>query len=356
MMRTQAGRLLLVASRIKVFWSWWRTELEALIPAGWRRQLQSRVRRLTYTGDSFRFEQGGDKLQIETDRLAGHPALKSWQQQGRKRTPLLVVLARDQLLHRVIQLPAATEPRLASVLGFELDRHTPFSADQASYSYRIVHRNRAAQRIDVELFVLPNIRREQLLNVLQRAGLQPVWLIPEGCEVDTHLRNRLNLLPVAQRPPRPIQARWSLALLVVPILLLMLLFYRQEERLQALQDRVEPLRQQAEQAQAVREEARDLEQGWRFMYERHQAQISPLAVMNELTRLLPDNTWLNRLELENGEIQMQGESANASGLIGRLEGSALLESVGFTSPVTVNPRSGQERFGIRAQIVREVQP
>ncbi|GAA0791806.1 PilN domain-containing protein [Marinobacterium sediminicola] len=355
-MKTQAGQLFLLVSRVRMFWNWWLTELQAAVPARWRRQLKARVRQLTYTGDAFELEQGGKPLRIDRDQLNGNPALKGWQHQGRERNPLLVVLPLKLLLHKVIQLPAATEPRLSAVLGFELDRHTPFSADQASYSFKVLKRDRTLQRIEVDLFVLPNTRREQLLQTLNNAGLKPDWILPQGQEADPHLRNQLNLLPESQRPHKQIRNRWPWLVLVAAAFVLAILFYYQDRHLQALQAEVGPLQQQAEEAQTVRGEANTLEQGWRFLYERRMAQPSPLVLLDEVTRQLPDHTWINRLELEGGELQLQGESSSASDLISQLEGSALLRNVSFTSPVTINPRSGRERFGIRAQVTQEVQP
>lgn len=355
-MKTHTGRQLLWVGRVRMFWNWWLTELSAMVPSGWRQQLTTRVRQLSYTGDAFELVQAGKPVRIAADQLAASDILKAWQGQRRERSPLLVTLPPDQLLHRVIQLPAATEPKLASVLGFELDRHTPFSADQASYSYRVVRRDRTLQRIDVELFVLPNRRREQLLQALSQAGLAPDWVLPQGQESAVPLRSQLNLLPDELRPHKRMRNRWPLllafALAVVPLLL----FYLQQQHLQSLQAAVEPLRQEAEAAQAIRDEAAALEQGWRFLYQRRMAQPSILLLLDELTLQIPDNTWINRLELEGGELQLQGESSSASDLISRLEGSVLLQDVSFTSPVTINPRSGKERFSIRAQVTREVLP
>lgn len=351
-MNTQPGRLLLLTGRIRLFWNWWLTELADAVPLRWRRQIRSRVRRLTCTGDAFELEQGGEKVRIEADQLAGHPALKAWHERDGSRHPLMLILPLEQLLHKVIQLPEATEPRLAAVLGFELDRHTPFSADQASYSYRVLRRDRAFQRIDVELFVLPNVQRERLLQTLAHAGLSPHWILPQGRDTEAHLRSQLNLLPEALRPHKAMQNRWPLLLVILMAVLLAIIFYLQDRHLQALQAEVGPLQQQAEAAQALRDEANTLEQGWRFLYERRLARLSPLRLLDELTRQLPDNTWLNRMELQGGEVQVQGESASASDLISQLEGSSLLQNVSFTSPVTINPRSGQERFGIRAQLTQ----
>ncbi|WP_146906984.1 hypothetical protein [Arenimonas daejeonensis] len=48
--------------------------------------------------------------------------------------PVWLLLPASQVLRRTLSLPAAAEPRLREVLAFELDRQTPFSADQVSYS------------------------------------------------------------------------------------------------------------------------------------------------------------------------------------------------------------------------------
>ncbi|PSL16114.1 general secretion pathway protein L [Marinobacterium halophilum] len=355
-MNAQSGWPLLLSSRIRQFWRWWLTELEASIPLGWRRRLQSRERRLTFTGDTFEVDAGGRTLRIGIDQLATDPVLKTWHTQDKGQGRLLISLPLTELLHKVIQLPAATEPRLQAVLGFELDRHTPFSAEQASYGYRVLRRDRAARRIEVELFVLPNARRQRLLQALAEAGLRPDWVLPAGGENDTHLRSQLNLLPETVQPHRQARYRWPLAALVGVSILLVAAFYLQSRHLQRLQVALEPLQQQAEVAQAVRSEADTLEQSWRFLYARRLAQPSTLELLDELTRRLPDNTWLSRLDLEGGELQVQGESSSASDLISQLEDSALLQDVSFTSPVTINPRSRKERFSLRARFSQEVQP
>lgn len=355
-MNMQSGWLSQLAVQIRLFWSWWWTELDASIPAHWRRQLEARERRLTYSGDGFEVDQGGRLQSIASDELATDPVIRTWQTRDKGRCRLLVSLPPSQLLRQVVQLPAATEPRLGAVLGFELDRHTPFSTDTAGYGYRILRRDRAARRIDVELFVLPNTHRDRILAALKTAGLTPEWLLPEGCEQELHLRRTLNLLPASERPRQQGRYRWPLIILSLLVLLLAALFYLQDRHLQALQSGLGPLQQQAEVARTVQTEADRLEQGWRFLYDRRLAQPSRLLLLDELTRQLPDHTWVNRLELDDGELQLQGESTHASDLIALLEASPLLQSVSFTSPVTINPRSGKERFSVRARVSQEVQP
>ena len=59
----------------------------------------------------------------------------------------LLQLETRSVLHKSIALPAVTEARLESVLGFEMDRHTPFKADDVYFGYRVAKREPATQRI-----------------------------------------------------------------------------------------------------------------------------------------------------------------------------------------------------------------
>ena len=48
-------------------------------------------------------------------------------------------------------------------------------------------------------------------------------------------------------------------------------------------------------------------------------------------------------------MRLEGESAEASSLIGLLEGSQLLHNVSFASPITSNPRTQRDRFSLLAE-------
>jgi general secretion pathway protein L len=75
-----------------------------------------------------------------------------------------------------------------------------------------------------------------------------------------------------------------------------------------------------------------------------------IDVLEVLTRLLPDDTWLDRFELRGGQIKIQGESKAASSLIPLIEAAPLFRNVSFAAPVTHNVRTAKERFVITAQL------
>ncbi|WP_432695485.1 PilN domain-containing protein [Marinobacterium sp. YM272] len=342
---------------LRQFWDWWTGELSSLIPERWRSRMEGKEMRLHYSAVGFEVRENGQQLRIPLDQVASDPTLATWRTLGKGRVGLVVTLSDDDVLRKTLSLPASTESRLEAVLGFELDRHTPFSATQASYGYRVAGRDRSAQRIEVELFVLPNAVRERVVNSLAEADLHPAAILPESAFSEGRSLSSLNLLPETQRP----ESKRSVLLRSRPVLIVLLLslvigvlFYQREERLLALQQAIGPRESVAEEAQAIRSEIELMESGGQFIYERKTTRPATIVLLDELTRRLPDSTWLSRFELEGDELRVQGESNSASGLISLLEESPLLEQVSFTSPVTINPRSRKERFSLTAQVQGEV--
>jgi general secretion pathway protein L len=88
----------------------------------------------------------------------------------------------------------------------------------------------------------------------------------------------------------------------------------------------------------------------RQLHELKRRTPASIAILDEVTRVLPDGTWLNSLDLRDGALSLSGYSAKASALIALLEDSDLLEEVQFRSQVTFDQKSGAERFSISARI------
>jgi hypothetical protein len=86
------------------------------------------------------------------------------------------------------------------------------------------------------------------------------------------------------------------------------------------------------------------------------SEISKGEILDELTRLLPDTTWIWNLRYNGKEIELSGFADSASDLIPILDRSPLFEKVEFLAPVTkeMQMRSDgnkeKERFKIKAKI------
>jgi general secretion pathway protein L len=76
-------------------------------------------------------------------------------------------------------------------------------------------------------------------------------------------------------------------------------------------------------------------------------------LLNDLSILIPHDTFLQRLQRKGNKLTLKGESASASSLIEQLEASPLLSEVRFSSAVTQLPGSDRERFAITAVVSAE---
>ena len=75
-----------------------------------------------------------------------------------------------------------------------------------------------------------------------------------------------------------------------------------------------------------------------------------MSVLTELTAILPDTTWVQRLEIKSHRARLIGTSKTAASLIAIIDNSARFRNAAFNAPVTRNPATGSEQF----QLVFEI--
>ena len=78
-----------------------------------------------------------------------------------------------------------------------------------------------------------------------------------------------------------------------------------------------------------------------------------VELLNFLTQLTPDDTWLNYLSLRQGQLILRGESKSAIKYLAELSKTEGLSDVKFASPVTRDPGTDEERFNVQLQLDME---
>jgi general secretion pathway protein L len=78
-----------------------------------------------------------------------------------------------------------------------------------------------------------------------------------------------------------------------------------------------------------------------------------LALLDQVTRLLPDDAWLNQLSLNGERLDLGGFSPNSSKLVTTFEESPQFTETVFRAPVTQDPRLGLERFSLSTRLTPE---
>ena len=342
--------------------SWWFGELRGLLPAPLRAAL---VRGRQYirldvddTSVDAVFESPLEREHLGTFSVHDERERSKLRRLLRYPAERVLCLPAGRVLRRRIELPLATEENLREVLGFELDRYTPFTAEQACYDYRLLQRDVANRQVILELVAVLRTTLADANRQLQTLGV-PVHrastVTEDGALLD------VNLLPSHERAritriPRLVNTALFCIALGLLGLAVGLPWYQKNTQLDVLQPLVQQARAEAARVRTSREQLASLSDEAYYVLERYRATIPSLAIINEVTRVLPDDTWARQLIVQDGEVQITGESANAASLVQLLESSPLFHSVRFRSPVVEDRRSDVERFNLSAEFGAERDP
>ncbi len=329
---------------LQTFAGWWLAGLQMLLPQAWRRAAEPTAGcYLLGTPEAFRLYQSGT--------LLGHAhdpgALEGLLSGVPRAEPLRLVLEPEAVLVQDLHLPAAVLENLEAAVTFELDRYSPLPADQVYHAVACQGVQAAQQRVRARLYLTPRQPLAPWLEALARSGRRVPALQVLGAAV--------NLLPQAQRTPRQRLRLWQWFLIGMTGLLLLAvlatpLWYARAQVV-VLLPAAGQARVLAAEVSTLRNELELAQQSSQFLQRKKATTPQLITVLAALTELLPDDTWLQRLELQQQDLQLRGESAAAAALIERLEASPLFAEVNFRSPVTREPRTGRDQFHLGMRVV-----
>jgi general secretion pathway protein L len=346
------------------FFRWWGEELIAAMPAQFRERMQYARRKLL-------MQAGPEDIALS---IADSDAIQSLDtipqdldvhiQQQRVRELLnqheLLEVSRDLLLPESIVLrsrvsmPLAAEAGLRQALAYEMDRHTPFQADEVYFTWRVINRDRSAGQLHFELFATPRAPVEAHIERLKRLGLAPTGVDVAGEDGPLGI----NLLPEEMRfhlVNKQVRANWMTAGVTVLLLIIAMTqsIWLRENQLEKINEEIDKVRAEAMAVQQVRKQIEDAAEAATFL-QAHKAENGyKLEMLAELTRILPQDTYLDRLTMNAGTTQMQGKSSSAQSLIELINDSPLFENASFRGPTRLDSRSGKEIFDLNANTARQ---
>lgn len=343
---------------LKKFFQWWAGELAFLVPKSLRQHLRERHGSVIFTPLAQGFEvvllddeeQVVVRSSVDLSQPDSFQRLKN-QYPAMEKSDWVLRLSAEQALHKQLYLPVAAQENLRQVVGFELDRYTPFNAEQVYFTLVSLGGTEHAQ-LRVLLIAAPKPRLDEQLANLAALGVQPhkVDFAPAAADFP-QTRNTYNLLPDRFRRQGS-KLGQSLQWLVSAVLLLLLLavlvwpVWQEGQAVESLQTRIKQLEKQNRVVDQQQSEIDALHAETQKLIDIKQQSPALLAVLNELSRLLNDETWLTHLHFSDNHMQIQGQSPAASALISTLEGSEFFSDVSFVSPLTQDKTSGRERFQI----------
>jgi general secretion pathway protein L len=365
------GRLRDVAGLGLGFLRWWRGELAALVPGRLRRRREARpdvivdlaggtatLHRPTRAGlveiGRVTVREGEDG-RAEVAALIGHR--RGGRRGGLRRAALR--LGRGQALRRQVELPAAARESLRETLGYELDRITPLPAEELYFDHRLLGLDEAGQMLTVELAAAERRKVEAARRLLEGWGLsvERVGLDPgtgdEAMVFDLGAAEPGSGLGRGSRRATLLLSSLAAALLAA-IAVLPLAGKRADA--EALGESAERGRRAVAELERIRLETEGIVARASFVPDRKAARPAAVEVLLEVTRVVPDGSWLSQLRISGPELRIAGFSPAASALLERVEASPLFRAARFQSPTTRDAQAAVERFEILAEIVERPSP
>jgi len=345
------------------FFRWWTAELRLAMPAGWQQKIQHAMRRVTLNLSTDSVVLGVDENRsvktLEVVSMAQDAAIQKQQLEDilakneLQEIPRFLLLNIDSVLNREIKLPAAAESNLAQVLSFEMDRQTPFKATDVYFDWRILDRGGDSGQIKLEMFVTPRTEVDQAVTLASGRGFRLAGVdIVDGDET-----LGLNLLPSDQRfriVNRKARTNMLLAAAAVVVLALVMTqsLYLRSHQVAELKDAIADVQGEARQVTAIKQQIEDSSEAAGFLATRRTETPMAIELLADITQILPDDTYLDRLVIGGTDVQMQGKSRNAQQLIELVNQSPLLDEAAFRGSTRLDARSGLEIFEVNAEIVR----
>ncbi len=346
------------------FFRWWKKELAFLLPESIRQAFSDKSGFLLLTARDEIIELDyvlGDEepqalasLKLGDEGKAQYEALRLTDEKIVKARPVLR-LGEHHAISRSLILPKAAEENLNQVMAYELDRYTPFKPEQV---YHALKKNAQENpgSINFELVVTPKQQLDEICDVLKDWGIQPLLADYEGLPNtldDDHAD--YNLLPPSRQKKRDRTGLFlqsaliagALSLFVVAIVLPVWLEYK---AVSVLEGQVKKIGKTALEVGDMRQEIDKIHESNDWLTAQKTQSPTMLELLNTLSLLLKDDTWLTQTRYRNQKLTLYGFSPVASTLIGTLESSELFSNVRFVSSVTPDKKTGMDRFQISADV------
>lgn len=343
----RAGGFHVLAAWGKGFAQWWLSGLREAVPARWRQWAEGEARpqvMLWRDGDSVtcRLVSAAGSAEIRTPFFHFNAAvLDQWltgQGVTREATRVAPVIARELFFLRELSVPKAAFGALPRILDQDIVRRTPFQLSDIWHAatavgteadgvmpmcHWIVRRDRAEAALselgltsgDVDCLAVADSAGEAVPVITFRtvSDDDPAWAL-----------RAVRLLAVAA--------------LGAVLLGLVAFEWRQASVADALETALAEARLSAQSGRDGMDPAARL-----FAMK---AETGILAVWDELSRILPDHTFLTETRIADGTVTLSGFSADAARLVRIIDQSPLFSGATLTSAITPDANERKERFSL----------
>ena len=281
---------------------------------------------------------------------------------GAQRKPpkfVAIQLPEELVLRRSLVLPRMSQPLGAEALLLEVRSNSPFPPEELAWGSLLRDLEGGQKHADIVLTSRRHVSgflQDRWPELATAAKAPEVWAL-SGEHLPVVIRGygesrRLHGAAVAQR------WNWALAGLALALATMAAMTPTIQLRQRALEAadayeavlrRVSPLVRKRDELAALNDRVRSLDL---IAADR----VDPAGVMESLTQILPDDTYLYSLDIQKTKITASGFTADASALLQKLSSDSRLRNVKAPTAVTRQAGAAKEAFVIEFTMAPKVLP
>jgi general secretion pathway protein L len=268
-----------------------------------------------------------------------------------------LIISPAMVLRKRWSLPLATEENLQAVIGFDMDRQTPFVASQVYYGARVTHRDPVREKIDVEVAAVPRTAIDGWLNDLRAAGLSIQSMV--AADDLGKIYAPIELMPANAKPER----RWSmvqrlnlvlfLGALALALAAVVLPIWQKRQSVIELMPVAAKANSEFAVTQKISSEYSKLAGEYNFILGKKHGTFPITQIFEDLTKAFPDNTWLKSFELKTQpkvkSVEITGDAPSVVKIIETLEQTSMFQNM-TQKTQTTRGAGNLEQFNLLAEL------
>ncbi|MFG1479812.1 PilN domain-containing protein [Xanthobacter sp. V4C-4] len=287
----------------------------------------------------------------DADRTAGLPRVVAARL---KDQPLDLHLDGGRVLVRALDLPGGAVPFLDGIVRTQIDRLTPWSPDAALYGWTPPEAI-ADERIRLKVAATPRAPLAPVMARLRGLGVGAIFVTATVATDDGPATIRLLDQAAGVASGRARVRAVLLGLLATVVVLATGVLAVSEFVGRDLDAQLEETEQNIAAARRLLLAARDGPGGGspaeRVLERRKREVPAAVLVLESLSKVLPDDTYVTDLQLDTDKVRIAGVSGAPADLVRLMEQSGDFTEATFVAPTTPMAGGHGERFDIEARIV-----
>ncbi|WP_315784219.1 MULTISPECIES: PilN domain-containing protein [unclassified Bradyrhizobium] len=257
-------------------------------------------------------------------------------------------LAAENVLVRPLDFPKQAEPFLEGMIRTQIGRLTPWNLDQVLYGYSVPRA--ANDRIALTLAATPRALVQPLLAFADHVGAAKLVVTADvgsadGLPIQIFKTSLRSSLAGGRDLGRVLKLGWLSVAATTAVLLVSTTLVGGY-----LDGELEDTQAQVTRLRAALRPAMGAIAADGLLAKRKQTTPASVIVLDTLSKILPDETYVVEMHIENDRLQISGLTKDAPALIRLIEQSPQFSRATFYAPTTRTAGEAGERFHIEARI------